>query len=174
MVAVAIAAAVLSTGGVAGATSARSGHRVLRTAAPACSTRTLVVWLYSPIGGETAGSAYYDVEFTNLSARTCTLRGYPGVSAVDLSGRELGTPAARNTTAVAASVAIAPGASAMAVLRLTDVGNFPAGSCHQVTAAGLRVYPPGQTTAKVVPYPFAACGRNGERFLSVGAVQRTT
>jgi hypothetical protein len=40
-----------------------------------------------------AGSIYYHLEFTNLSGRACTLVGYPGVSAINLSGHQLGSAA---------------------------------------------------------------------------------
>jgi len=44
-------------------------------------------------GDGAAGSVYYTLQFTNLSGHACTLRGYPGVSAVSLSGHQLGAPA---------------------------------------------------------------------------------
>jgi hypothetical protein len=40
-----------------------------------------------------------------------------------------------------------------------------------VLAAGLRVYPPGQTASELVPYPFEACARSGPVYLHVEAVQ---
>ena len=63
--------------------------------AAACATRTLVVWLDTN-GDAAAGSVHYELEFTNLSTRSCVLRGYPGVSAVDVAGRRLGAAAGRN------------------------------------------------------------------------------
>jgi hypothetical protein len=41
-----------------------------------------------------------------------------------------------------------------------------------VNAGGLRVYPPGQTASKLVPFPFRACSRSGPGYLSVEAVQK--
>jgi hypothetical protein len=38
-------------------------------------------------------------------------------------------------------------------------------------AAGLRVYPPDQTKAKIVPFPFLACLRSGPTYLSIAPVQ---
>jgi len=58
----------------------------------------------------------------------------------------------------------------MAVLRIVEAGNFPASACREVTAAGLRVFPPGQTASKVVPFPFQTCSRAGQSVLSVRAV----
>jgi hypothetical protein len=55
-------------------------------------------------------------------------------------------------------------------LRIVDALNFPPSACRPRSAAGLRVYPPGQTTSKVVPIPFTACARSGPVFLSVQAL----
>jgi len=57
------------------------------------------------------------------------------------------------------------------VLSITDVGVFSTGACHPVTAAGLRIYPPNQFTAKLVPYPLRAC-TTGQVFMRVGAVHK--
>ena len=58
---------------------------------PACSASSLVVWLDTQ-GSGAAGSSFYELQFTNLSRRSCRLAGYPGVSAVDLGGRQVATP----------------------------------------------------------------------------------
>ncbi len=39
-------------------------------------------------------------------------------------------------------------------------------------SAGFRVYTPGVTAAKYVPFPFWACSRSGPVYLSVQAVQK--
>ncbi len=59
---------------------------------PGCATAGLVIWFSPQVGGGYAGGYYYNLNFTNLSGRACTLRGYPGVSAVNLRGRQLGNP----------------------------------------------------------------------------------
>jgi hypothetical protein len=167
---VAASTAVLSTV-AAGALLATARVAVTRAAAPdarSCSTSGLVIWLKEPPGGGTAGSVYYELEFTNLSARTCTLTGYPGVSAIDLHGGRLGAGASREVTNKPRSVRLASGASAGAVLRIVDAGALP--SCAPVAAAGFRVYPPGQTSSKVVPFPFQACARSGHSNLIVRAI----
>jgi hypothetical protein len=129
-----------------------------------------VVWLDTR-GGGAAGSTYYNLEFTNLSGHACTLFGYPGVSGVNLAGHRLGSPATRDAAHAPATVTLRAGATAHAVLRVVDVANYPSATCRQVTAAGLRVYPPGQMASKRVPYPFGACSRSGPGYLSVEAVQ---
>ena len=147
----------------AGARSAAAA----RTAA-GCATSGLVLWLDTQ-GDGTAGSIYYKLELTNLSGHSCTLSGYPGVSAVDLGGHQLGSAGSRSSSHVH-TVRLANRASATAVLRITEAGNFPDSACHRVSAAGLRVYPPNQTAAKVIPFPFDACSRSGPVYLSVEAV----
>ncbi len=136
---------------------------------PKCATSGLVMWLNSE-GSGTAGSFYYHLEFANLSGRTCTLGGYPGVSAVNLAGRQIGASARREVTQRPRVVTLAPEAQTTALIRVVDVGALPA-SCRPVTAAGFRVYPPGQTTSKVVPFPFRTCSNGGQSAISVRAVK---
>lgn len=142
-------------------------------AAPRCSSSGLVVWLNTQ-GSGAAGSIYYRLELTNLSGRTCTLRGYPGVSAVNLGGHQLGRSASRESGKSPRTVTLANGGGATVTLRIVEAGNFSNSVCRRTTAAGLRVYPPGQSTSKLVPFPFEACSRPGPTFLSVGPVQKSS
>jgi hypothetical protein len=159
------AAVAIAIALVAGACGAASGT----SATAACSATQLVVWLDTQ-GDHAAGSAYYELRFTNLGA-ACTLRGFPGVSAVGLSGRRLGRPASRDGAVSGRLVALAHGATAKAVVRITNVHNFLRSACRPVSAAGLRVYPPSETRSKLVPFPFDACSGRAV-FLFVRAVQR--
>jgi hypothetical protein len=161
--------AVLASLTLVPAATARSSASAARSAgASACAASKLVVWL-DTTGNGAAGSVYYTLEFTNLSPHSCTLEGYPGVSAVSLVARQLGSAAGRSHQVAARVVTLATGATANAVLQITQAANYPASTCHQVTAAGLRVYPPGSTRAKLVPFPFGACSRRGPVILHVGA-----
>ncbi len=138
---------------------------------PKCRTSGLVIWLANEPGGGTAGSIYYKLKLTNLSGHACTLLGYPRVSAVDLGGHRLGMGARHEAAQRPRLVTLTIGATATAVLRIVDAGNFPASVCRQVPAAGLRVFPPGQTASKVVPFPFQTCSRTGQGNLAVRAVR---
>ena len=140
-----------------------------RSAAPACKTSGLVVWL-DTMGGGTAGGTYYTLELTNLSGHTCTLGGYPGVSAVDLAGHQLGSAASKNPQVAPQVVSLATGATAKSVLKIGDTGHFSPAVCAPTTAAGLRVYPPGQSASKIVPFPFSACSLLGPIYLTVERV----
>jgi Protein of unknown function (DUF4232) len=125
--------------------------------APRCQTSGLVVWMNTP-GNGTAGSVFYTLKFTNLSGHACTLKGHPGVSAVSLSGRRVGSPAAWAPPS-ARPVRLANGATAYALLQYSDVVTSNSGPrpCNPVMAAGLRVRPPGQTASRIVPIPLKAC-----------------
>jgi Protein of unknown function (DUF4232) len=152
-------------------------------ATPACTTANLDVWLNTE-GNGAAGSSYYNLNFTNLSAHTCTLRGYPGVSGITQAGIQLGSAASRNgehapTLVTLASAKTANGfndnmsrSTATVVLQITVAENFPASSCGPITAAGLRVYPPGQKESTVVPFPFVACANSASVYLHTEAVQK--
>jgi hypothetical protein len=136
----------------------------------ACRTSGLVVWLDTQ-GNGAAGSIYYRLMFTNLGGRACTLRGYPGVSASSLAGRQLGGAALRDPAHASRTITLRNGASAVATLRIAQAANYPANLCRATTAAGLRVYPPNETVSKTVPFPFRACTRPGAHVLFVQAVQ---
>jgi hypothetical protein len=141
-----------------------------RAAAASCKTSGLVVWMDTR-GGAAAGTAYYTLELTNQSGHSCTLFGYPGVSAVDLRGHRLGSAASRSPSG-AHVVTLRKGATARAQLGIGTAANFPRSACHQVAAAGLRVFPPNQRASKVVPFPFQACSRAGPVYLHVGSVRK--
>lgn len=135
---------------------------------PKCATSGLVMWLNAE-GSGTAGSFFFKIELANLSGRTCTLSGYPGVSAVSLGGHQIGGAARRETARHPRVITLAPEAQATAILRLVDVGALPA-SCHPATAAAFRVYPPGQRTSKLVPFPFKTCANASQSPMSVRAI----
>src|SRR5690349_757846 len=107
--------------------------RAAGSAAGRCMTPQLVVWLDTSGGGAAAGSVFYRLNFTNLSGHACTLAGYPGVSAVDLGGRQLGSPAGRNPQKPFRVVTIRAGGTASAVLQISQAANFPPAACHRVT-----------------------------------------
>src|SRR4051812_25697662 len=135
-----------------------------------CTTGNLAVHL-GPAGGA-AGSTYEPLVFTNKGSATCTLNGYPGVSFVaPSSGKQVGAPASRNPQHPAALVTLAPGATASALLQIANEANYPATTCKPTTVSGLRVYPPGATTALYVAFkaPQQACSSTANQ-LSVQAI----
>lgn len=145
------------------------GARTTQAAAPGCKTSGLVVWIDTQAGNAGAGSIFFTLKLTNQSGHTCVLHGYPGVSAVNLAGHQLGSAAARDPSATRI-VNLKNSATASVELRLTQAANFPRAACRPGLAAGLRVYPPNQTVAKVVPIPLNACTQAGPIYLRTKAV----
>jgi hypothetical protein len=138
---------------------------------PPCATSGLVVWL-NTMGNGAAGNIAYQLEFTNLSGHKCTLFGYSGVSGVNLHGKQLGRAAHRSPGIAKHVVTLANGATAKETILIAETGNIPRSLCRPVTAAGLRIYPPNQFGAKVVPFPFGACSRNSTQYLQVWPVSK--
>jgi Protein of unknown function (DUF4232) len=179
-VAAAASVAVLAP---AAAFATTSAPQHAQTGVPRCSTSDLVVWLDVPPGNDYAGGAFYYLEFTNLSWHACTLRGSPGVSAVSLSGRQLGSAAAGDYSGDTLAAMLAPGATASSKLQIADTGNFglkcfvkPPAAGQPLplpTAAGLRVYPPNQFESKFVPFPLQACAHTGPVYMGVTPVTHT-
>jgi hypothetical protein len=117
---------------------------------------------------------YIPIDFTNTSAGRCRLDGYPGVAfASGMSGSQIGAGADQDRTAAPRQVNLAPGGTAHAWLRVTDAGNYPAGQCHPMTAAGLRILAPGQPVPSYVRHSFPACAAamHGSALLSVQPVE---
>lgn len=132
-----------------------------------CATANLAGSLGSPSGA--AGSVYYSLVLANTGPATCTLSGYPGVSLVTSeSGGQIGA-AATHTSGTVATVTLAHGQSASANLGITVASNYGS-SCDITAAAGLRVYPPGQTTALFIPHSDNGCANSADVLLHVGPV----
>jgi hypothetical protein len=101
----------------------------------------------------------WPIVFRNVSARACTLVGYPGVSSV--AGHPLhqvGAPAGRDTATPVRRIRLAAhGGRASALFIQTNVGVWDPKRCHPTTVAGLRVYPPNRTASFYVPLRHQLC-----------------
>ena len=165
---VAVAAAVAAGLAISTAAYAATSSGTSPAAIPRCSANDLGVWVAVSQGNGAAGTIYYPLEFTNLSHHTCYLYGYPGVSALDVNGRQLGSPASWGPRAGARIVNLAPGATAHTILGYHDVVVGTSPGCAQVkTATYLRVYPPGQRSATLAAFPVEACVHAGPVYLSI-------
>jgi hypothetical protein len=138
-------------------------------ATPTCTTPELSVRLGTN-GSGAAGSIYYPLNFTNRSGHACTLAGYPGISAVSASGGQLGSAAGRDTTTAAKTLTLANGGTATSTLQIAEVGNYPTATCQPAQAAGLRVFPPNQTSSVSITFSFQGCAKAGPVYLHVTAV----
>jgi len=119
----------------------------------ACRTDELTASLGPSNAG--AGQVYAPLILRNGGTRTCTVRGFPGVSLLDSAGNQLGDPATREGTEGAA-VSLTPGASASATLHTTNEGI--GGTTCTPQSAQMKVYPPNQTSALIFAAEYTACG----------------
>ncbi len=176
--AAAVIAAASLTGLIAATTAFAAGSSGTRLAAdtapaavPACTAADLGAWVAIDQGNGAAGSIYFPLQFTNLSGHTCAMRGFPGVSAIDRSGHQLGSPAGWATRVAAHTVVLAPGATAHTILRYSDVTVTTTPGCRPVvTTFELRVYPPGQYGATHAAFGLEACSHAGPVYMSVEPV----
>lgn len=129
----------------------------LRAALPACRAEVLDVRLGRSEGA--AGTTFTTIVFTNSGPRSCTLRGYPGVSSVDVRGRQIGAPARRVADATVRTVVLATHGSASSVYGQAQALNYPKATCRPVTARALRVYAPNETRSRILSNRHLACSR---------------
>ncbi|OHV37198.1 hypothetical protein BCD49_18135 [Pseudofrankia sp. EUN1h] len=121
-------------------------------AVPICAASVLAAAIVGSDGA--AGTIYTQLTLTNNSSARCTLRGYPGVSFVDTAGNQLGAPADR-TGEAGSAVVLAGGGKAQFTVQVTQPGVLPGCDTEGsfTSAANLRIYPPDNTVALLVPVP---------------------
>ena len=116
--------------------------------APLCATAQLTLRIGGGLVND--GADIYYIYFKNTGATACTLRGYPGISAVtgpDGSASQIGSDAKRTPTSPVATQLLKPGQSVQATLRFARTGNFVLPQCQHVNVMFLKIFPPGGTTA---------------------------
>ena len=170
--AIASASAVtLGIGAAVWATSASASAAAPAASTPRCTAADLSVWVNVGEANGAAGTIFYPLEFTNVSNHACHLFGYPGVSATNANGKQLGNAAGRNPRFAATTVTIAKGGTAHADLGWVEVGNFPPGGCKPTTATFVRVFPPNATHSDKGFAPLRACSVKGDTYLFVTTVR---
>jgi hypothetical protein len=151
--------------------AATSASAIASAPIPECTAGNLAVWMSPDRGNGALGSVYYPLDFTNVSNHTCYLVGWPGVSATNLNGKQLGSAADRDSTAPRQIVNVPPGRTAHAVLRWTDVLLYPSAVCKPTAAALLKIYPPDQTSARRAFFSLPVCTAPGPIYLSIQRIQ---
>jgi hypothetical protein len=136
-----------------------------------CDTDALTGSIQPGEGGA-AGSVEVTLVLTNGGSTECSLQGWPGVSFVgDGNGTQLGAPADLDRSTPHPTVALQPGGTAQAPLKITQARNYPEADCGPKKADGFRVYPPGSTASLFVEYTAAtACTSTSISLLTVGAL----
>jgi uncharacterized protein DUF4232 len=99
-------------------------------------------------GSGAAGHQFAFLRFTNISASSCSLTGFPGVQ-LQRAGAPLGLPAQRTSTPVR-RVQIAPGDSVTA--QLTDDS-----TCNAANSDAVQVIPPNRAEKFLVPLALRGC-----------------
>lgn len=131
-----------ASGGSASGGSGAAGER--------CATGSLTGSI-EPGSGGAAGNTIVHLALRNTGSTTCTLQGWPGVSFVGGgSGEQIGAAATRDESSAHPTVTLAPGATAVAPLKITQAEDYPTAKCDPVAADGFRVYPPGSTESLFV------------------------
>ncbi|HEU5392219.1 MAG TPA: DUF4232 domain-containing protein [Streptosporangiaceae bacterium] len=165
-------AVTASAAAPSGAVLAADAARTTATAVPACTAGDLGAWVAVTQGNGAAGSIFYPLQFTNLSRHACAMRGFPGVSAIDRHGHQLGSPAGWDHTRPVRTVVLAAGATAHATLRYSDATVATSPGCHPVSSmVELRVYPPNQRQATFAAFSMEACSHTGPVYLDVTPLQ---
>ncbi|MER7810002.1 DUF4232 domain-containing protein [Streptomyces sp900116325] len=116
---------------------------------PMCATSQLTGSLGAGDAG--AGNLYRYLVLTNHSSTTCHLTGFPGVSLLDASGRQIGPAATREHTSYE-PVTLKPGGSASDTVHTVN----HQGICLP-TSTRVRVYPPGNTASLVLVGAITNC-----------------
>ncbi|WP_162253876.1 DUF4232 domain-containing protein [Phycicoccus sp. Soil748] len=155
-----------SSGGTSSSTSGGA------TAAHRCTASTTTTRAVTQPGSGAAGSFVVELVTRNTGRSACDLQGYPGVSltAPD-TGAQIGAAATRDLGQSPSRVRLAPGASAMALVRVAQAANYGP-RCHGARAAGFRVYLPGETAAQFAPFAVDACSNTATPLLSVRPFHR--
>jgi hypothetical protein len=127
-------------------------------------------------GPNAAGHIGLNIVFTNTSTHPCTMYGYPGVSFVTgPTGTQINDPAQRSAAQGPPTLTTLPAnGKAHASLLLVNVANYPPNTCKPTQAAGLRVYPPDDTTALYTNSPQQICTTKGTGTAQIYPVQTGT
>ena len=140
-------------------------------AAPRCTTGVLsLAHTRHDVG---AGNGVEKLVFTNTGTGACVLGGFPGVAYVARSGRQLGAAADREGSTHGA-ITLAPGERARARMHFINNVSAVPGCYHpdqQAQAVGLRVYPPGSSSAMFVHDRHPACKRARVHLLHIEVVR---
>lgn len=120
-------------------------------AAPPCTAAHTTVWMGFPADSGMSHQIW-QLQFSNIGTSACTFYGYPGVSELNYSAKQVGLPATHGGTKLL--VTLAPGGTAHVVLVVVSAGVLCGSPVKGVT---LRVYAPGQTAPHLVPFGTQVC-----------------
>ncbi len=135
-----------------------------------CHTGDLRVTAQPAPGGGAAGSVYTWLVFRNVSAGSCTLLGFPGVSWVTgAGGEQVNDPARRVAGVSPVRVVLVSQGVGRAVVRHGQPGAFEP-ACQAVPVGGFRVYVPDESVPVFVPWAAQACSAKGVNVATVSPI----
>lgn len=144
---------------------------------PACRGDDLGLYV-DPRTQIARGTTYSLLDVTNLSRRSCTMAGVPGVVAIDHDGtpvaRAEAVPLLRPHSRPLGHRAWLP-AGGEADFTVTHTEATAAGGCPVAETYGLRITLPGATSAQVAALPMRYCRSSPEGLaLRVGRIERAS
>ncbi|MSZ51615.1 MAG: DUF4232 domain-containing protein [Actinobacteria bacterium] len=145
-----------STASTGSSSTTSSMSSTSSTSSSASSTRCMADQLKGSVG-ETqsgAGQRYTALILTNTSTKVCDMRGFPGVSLLDSSSKQIGQPASRDGNE-GPTLTLQPGASASTTLHTSASGM---GAACEPASAQIKVYPPDNTASLSIAATYTACG----------------
>jgi hypothetical protein len=159
MVTIACAVALVSAMGLAVAVSPASATRGgAAERVPRCATASLRIWVGT--GSGAMGTVAVEFGFTNHSAKTCSLYGYPSVQMVTKSGKNLSTTDEKGAGYFGIhekTVVLASGKTAYFGILYPDSSGYANVTCPE--SAALRFTPPQDIrtitvhkSAQITPY----------------------
>jgi hypothetical protein len=166
-----LAVSISPTGNAVMAAARGTGY-ISRAATPPCSEADLVVWLDTNAKAG-AGTAYFPLELTNVSDRSCRLLDQLRVVAIGQSG-QIGAAATSSPASPRSPLSLASRATATVTLGISAASNYPPSICNPEVADALRIALPAPAGLHVVPFPFLACRRDQAAILTLGHIARTT
>src|SRR5215471_8773721 len=173
----AVTASVPATSSAAPATSFASAGSASSAAVnqntgggpPGCASRDLKATVGIAQGA--AGSVYQVIDFTNIGTSSCSLYGYPGVALAGGSPvTQIGAPASRSTASAPKLLTLAAGATANALVQITEAENYPASKCGPTPSTYMQIYPPNQTTPIYLAYKSMGCSSTKVKLLTVSVM----
>jgi hypothetical protein len=136
----------------------------------ACRTSQLAVTRVDQ-GGSGMMKSDNSLQVTNISPTSCTLHGFPTVTAVGDDGLTLTQPAATDGQ-VTGPVTVPPHGTAVAPMLIMQTAAYDARQCTPAQAKGLRIYPPGQNIALFLAEDLTVCAQGGPNTLRVRSIAK--
>lgn len=167
-----VAAAAVALGlGIGSAVMAASSASGAPAAVRECTSANLVVWVSPDLASGASGTIYNALDFTNIGNQTCFLVGWPGVSAQNIDGNQLGSAAVRIAYPPRKFVNVPPGGTANATLRYLSHAVDSSKACGETRATYLSVYPPDQRRARRAYFDEPVCTVKGRTYLEIERIQ---